>query len=120
MVGGRGIEPLTPSMSRTFAISYLLGCSIACIGAFRLSPDFPQTYDATGDRQVRGLDRFLRDVGVNVACSRARVFPAAGAGERVIIHLVDANHPTCISVAEQMEAAVARRERETSILHCPR
>jgi hypothetical protein len=43
-----------------------------------------------------------------------------GAGECVIIHLVDANHPTCISVAEQMEAAVARWERETSILHRPR
>src|SRR5262249_7825925 len=49
VVGGRGIEPLTPSMSRAFAISYLLGCSNTCIGAFRLSPDFPQIYGATGD-----------------------------------------------------------------------
>jgi hypothetical protein len=66
----------------------------------------------------RKIVSLLADFGVDIDFGRTRVFPAAGAGQAVIVEAVIAVHPGGVGVTEQMKAALAPWEFQAGPLHC--
>src|SRR5262249_53833235 len=99
LVGGSGIEPLTPSMSR-------LGNDLQNQLFRCLAPGLLPVWRRQQHRCAFG---FIGDEVMDVRRNRSRVFPAPGARQRMVVHAAT-NAPRRIAVAEQVKAALAFRE----------
>src|SRR5262249_45447598 len=95
LVGGSGIGPLTPSMSRLG--NDLKNQLFRCLA--------PGLLPGWRRQQHRCAFGFIGDEVMDVRRDRSRVFPAPGARQRMVVHAAT-NAPRRIAVAEQVKAAL--------------